>query len=466
MNGNTLVDITPAVPGDVPSQEEACWSGGTLGLRVVLNNTYGAPWWWQDPDSLAPMIALPNWPTGLKCYTLRSFKQVLVALNITKGNDNYPQMVKWSHPADPGLPPSSWDEADETKDAGETVLAETPGSCVDCVSLRDSNVIYKTDSVWGMQYIGGVFIYRFVKIFGDWGIPNRNCAVEFTAGQHFCFTGSDLYVHDGNTARSVAIGKFKSLVRTITVDQLPTCYVVNNPGFDEVWFCWRRENDGRLGADTALVWNHKDNTMSVRILQDYRYIGTGRVDPNAEAIDTWDVSGNTWDAANVVWAESAQIPAFMRLLGLGPTNLTWVDGTDTMHGPLLLERTYVGIPTRTDKAPDLSAMKFVRRVWPRFVGQTGTQLKVTFGSADSVGEDIKWREPLTFIIGTTRKFDITLSGKVMAIRIEADTMSQPTVPYIEDEMDQPRPKADLPATPVGLWRFNGMDIDVKAAGEM
>lgn len=472
VHGNTLTDIsaTDANPS-VPLPGELCWSGGNLGQLTILNDAHRTPWLWPDTELGTIMTQLPNWSEGMKCHTLRSFKQFLVALDVTKEDGTrYPTMVKWSHPADPGNPPPSWDETDPTKDAGETVLAETPGSCMDCVTLRDTNLIYKTDSVWGMQYIGGVFIFRFYKIFGDFGIPQRNCAVEYISGKHFCFTGTDLIIHDGNSARSIVEGRAKSRLRGINVDQIPTCYVVSHPAMSEVWFCWRRRTDGKQAADSAIVYNHLEDTVTFRDLPDYRFIATGRVDPKPNAIEVWDPNTEMWDNAGIVWSEFAQIPAFLRLLGLGDEKLNWVDGLNTIHSPFKLERTYVGIPVRADKPPDLSTMKFVRRVWPRFVGAKGTELQVTFGSADDVGDSIKWRNPILFVIGVTRKFDITLSGKVMAIRIESITPAMLKLAKAKDDAEGehpfPTPVAEPTVVPTQTWRFNGMDIDVKPAGEM
>lgn len=467
LQGVTLAEVTPvaAIPASYPAGA-LVWSGGTLGLLTIVHDTERTPWVWPEPVPTTPMIELANWPAGMTCYTLRSFKQILVAVGVTKGVNFYPTMVKWSHPADPGTVPPSWDETDETKDAGETVLAETSGQCVDAVGLRDALVIYKTDSVWGMSYIGGVFVYRFTKIFGEWGVPRRNCAVEYTAGKHFCFTGTDLMIHDGNHAQSIIKGKMKSLLRTITIDQLDTAFVCSNPAFSEVWFCWRNLLDGKMAANIAIVYNTIENTCSIRLLPDFRFIGTGRVDPTAEATQTWNGAVETWDSKNAVWAETAQIPAFLRLLGMGDNSIHWADGGSTMISPMLVERQYLGVPINAQGPPDLSAVKFVRRVWPRFTGPTGTEVYVTFGTADSINEPIKWRAPLLFVLGVTRKFDITLSGKVMAIRISVATAGDPLpTNLITEEELAPVPTA-APGAPTSYWRFAGLDVDLVPVGEM
>lgn len=440
--GLTVTDITPVAATALP-QDGLNWSGGVLGTVTILHNAAETPWAWITPNPAVKMIQLANWTAGMKAYTLRSFKQYLVALGVTKGGTFYPTMVKWSHPADPGTVPSSWDETDPTKDAGETALAETPGQCMDCVPLRDINVIYKQDSVWGMQYIGGVFVFRFYKIFGDFGIPARNCAVEYISGKHFVFTGTDLLVHDGNSSKSVVTGRMKSILAGINSEQLPYCFVCAHPAQNEVWFCYRRTG-GQEAADTALVYNYLEETLALRVLDSYRYIGTGRVDPLNTADSLWDTSAGTWDAAAPLWSEWALIPAFQRLLGLGYLGVSWVDGMPEGLAPAYIERTYVGFPVRADKAPDMSSVKFVRRIWPRFTGTTGTRLQITFGTSESVAEDIVWRTPIIFTIGVDKKIDLTLTGKVMALRIETD-----------------------PLTPNQyVWKYNGLDIDIQGAGEL
>lgn len=438
-----LTEVTPSgVTGLVGTGLN--WSGGTLGQVTFLNNGLQKPWAWMSNDPLTLMVELANWPASTTAQCLRSFKQYLVALDVTKGVSRYPTLVKWSHPADPGTVPVSWDETDPTRDAGEHTLSETPGVCVDSVPLRDVNIIYKTDSVWGMQLIGGVFVFRFYKIFGDFGAAKMNCAVEYSSGKHFVFTGTDVMIHDGTSARSITTNRVKSLFKLISSTQLLTCYVVAHPAMNEVWLCWRRAEDNVLAADTALIYNHSENTWTLRKLPDYRYIAPGRVE-QAPTDVTWDDLDDTssWEEDGILWGETENISSSLRLLGLGTLSMVWVDGLVSGMSTAKLERTYVGIPIRSGKPPDLSVVKFVSRVWPRIKGTAGTKLKITFGVANSVAKEPVWKAVKTFTIGTTEKLDLTLTGKMMAIRLEID-----------------------PTSPVqSAWSYHGMDIDVQPVGE-
>lgn len=436
-----LVDITPTGVTGIPGNG-LVWTGGAIGSAVFVNNGMQVPWAWLDVDPEDPMVTLPNWPSTLRAAVLRSFKNYLIALNITKSSTRYPSMVKWSHPADAGSVPISWDETDPTRDAGEYPLSETPGECVDLVPLKDVAVIYKSDSVWGMQWIGGVYIFRFFKMFSDFGMPKKDCAVEFAAGKHFVFTGTDAIVHDGVSARSVATGKVKSLFRTISTDQLSTSYVLSHTAMNEVWFCWRRSADGKMAADTALVFNHLDETWALRELNDYRFIGAGPVNAQNSTASVWGGYTGTWGEASLTWGEFTSIPAYKRLLAMSEQGLTWVDGlTIPLEGKL--ERTYVGIPVRTNQPPDLTCRKFVTIVWPRFKGEAGQRLLLTFGAAEGVAEEVKWKPTKTFTIGESRKACLTLSGRLIALRIETDPTSEVQ----------------------GIWSYHGLDMEVQKLGD-
>ena len=118
------------------------WTSTLLGGVPILNagNVTDPPQSW-DLNVANNCAALANWPANTYCKALRSYKNFLIALNITKTATNYPFMVKWSHPAVPGAVPSSWDETDPTKDAGEFDLAEGYDPIVDGLQLRESFIV-------------------------------------------------------------------------------------------------------------------------------------------------------------------------------------------------------------------------------------------------------------------------------------------------------------------------------------
>ncbi len=439
ING-AYTDVTRASGGDYIGQTLDRWSGGVLGGVVIANNGRETPQAWMTPAAANKLVNLANWPADTKAKSLRPFKQFLIALDVTKSGTRYPTLVKWSHPADPGTVPPSWNEADPTKDAGEYPLSETAGPVVDCVPLKDVNIIYKTDSVWGMQYIGGEFVFRFFKIFGDFGMPYRDCAVEFVSGRHLVFTGTDLIVHDGQAARSIAQGRLRSMLRSITEGQLSSCYLTVHNQMNEVWFCYRRASDQSAAADTAICYNWIGNTLTLRGLDQLYYVATGKIDPpNISAGSTWADATAGWDTNMLAWGESVPVTGNIRLLGFGTLQLYWLDATPLQTDDTLLERTYLGVALKADQPPDMSVMKFLSRIWPRFTGKTGDVVTITLGTTDSVANPIVWDTPQQFILGQSVKVDCTLAGRLFAIRVTSSGTEQ--------------------------WTLNGMDADVNFLGD-
>ena len=169
-DGGVHTNLTRAVGGAYGATVDGNWTGDVLGGVPVLNNGVDDPQMWLPVSPSQPLQLLSNWPANTKCNALRAFKNYLVALDVTKAAVRSAQMVKWSHPAAAGAVPSSWDPTDATKDAGEVMLAETADFCVDCAPMRDVNIIYKENSVYAMQFVGGTNIFRFPPLFKSVGI--------------------------------------------------------------------------------------------------------------------------------------------------------------------------------------------------------------------------------------------------------------------------------------------------------
>lgn len=436
--GGAYTEVT-RVSGDYGGTAANRWTGGALNGVLIANNGVDPPQLWSPIFYSTKLVNLPNWPANTSARAVRPFKNYLVALDVFKGSTRYPTMVKWSHPADPGQPPASWDETDPTKDAGEYPLSETFGYCIDAVPLRDILLIYKQDSVWGMQYIGGAYVFRFYKLFGNFGIPSQDCAVEFAQGQHLAYTGDDIVRHDGQNYRSVVHGRLRRVIANIADAQIKASYMAVHALEKEVWFCFQRNSGPTLAADTALVYNWESETCALRELNSYTYMQLGRIDPPQPQELTWNTQSMAWDTREAEWGETAPSPSAQYLVGFGPDQLYWLDSSNGPTLPTKLEKTYFGVPVQANKPPDLSAVKFLTRIWPRFIAEQGTPMQITLGSAMSVAEPIQWKSPQQFLVGVDTKIDCTLSGKLFAIRFEGIN--------------------------AGPWTYDGMDADIILAGQ-
>jgi len=368
-------DITRAVGGAYNTDATLLWTGGVLGGLLFMNNGIDHPQVQATPTASCKLSNLPNWPTTITCRaaSLRAFKNYLIALDVTKGPLRYRQMVKWSNAADPLTVPTTWNEADPANDAGEFSLADTNGDVVDCLPLRDVNIIYKTDSVYGQQYIGPPFIFRFYQIFKNVGILAKRCVTAFE--QFHCFIGNDLdvYVHDGNTIKSIAQDRVRAYLRqSIDGSNYERAFVVRNPTSTEIWICF--PTAGSAYCNRALMWNWRKDSWGLRDLDNVSSGVVGGIE-SADYLTTWDAlsaDGTTWDTWGVTWSEMESLPPDQKLVLSNPDRMTGLIETEyggaELGEPLIFQVERQGcwtMPCKVvdgNRVADLQSIKFIRRV--------------------------------------------------------------------------------------------------------
>lgn len=426
-------DITHATPrtGGVNT-----WSGCVFGGVPVLNAGDGKPPMYWNQDLTHKFADLPAWPATTSCKVLRQYKNMLIALDITKAGTRLPFMVKWSNLAVPGALPSTWNQDDATKDAGEFDLAEGQDPIVDGLGLKDSLIVYKESSTYAIDYIGGQFILKPRKVSGMSGLLNMNCAVEFEAGfgaMHFAVTGSDIVMHDGFSAKSVLDKKARRFFfQSIDVANKGKVFVFKNTFLNEIFVCY--PSIGAAWCDTALVYNYVDGTVSFRSLPNVTHAAYGPVDNSLAG--NWNQDDAPWDTDLTAWNGPDYTPDTARvMMGSADTKLFLLDASSSFDGDLphaYLERRGLAFD-----APE--RIKLVSGVRPRITGNKGGTVIVRLGAADSPDGEPIWAPPMTYMIGSTLKLDRFISGRYLAVRFETGTAF--------------------------TWRLDGFSLDVSDAGE-
>ena len=422
-------DITHATPRTGVVNQ---WTSTALSGIPILNvgDTSKVPMSW-DLNTANKFVDLANWPAGYYCKALRAYKNSLVALNVTIAGTNYPYMVLWSHPADPGAVPASWDTTDATKDAGKLDLAEGGDIIVDGMQLRDSFIIYKERSVWRMDYTGGPYVYRFSKVLGTSGALNRNCIVEID-GQHLVLTGSDVVVHDGQQAQSVLDKETRRyLFANIDTTNSGLAFVSKNPHFNEVFVCY--PSIGATSCDKAMVWNFKDNTVSFRTLPNVNHMAYGPVDNTLSG--TWAADAAPWASDLSSWDGPDYVPATARaIMASADTKLFMLDSSAAFDGSLPVAY----IERRGLSFDDPESMKLVKGIRARIVGETGATVLVYVGSSTDPYADPTYSTAMTHTIGSTIQCDCFVTGRYISIKFATGTAY--------------------------TWRLDSYDINVDKAG--
>lgn len=345
-------------------------------------------------------------------------------------------------------------------DAGYKDFNETGDFIVDGRQLRDLFIVYKEQSTWVMQYIGGRYVHAFRPLFHNIGALSRDCIVEFE-GKHVVLTASDLIMHDGQSVQSIIHQRWRDwLFNAIDSDYYENCFLAINHKNQEIWICFPE-----VGTSTpywctkALVYSWIHNTYTVRDLTRAAYIANGLVPfgQSGAATLTWDAFGGTWDAAAGEWNQRGFSNAEREMLLCQAENSITVSGSSTATPKLLkLDSTFqfdgmdftsyiqrqgltiAGQDRFGNPVVDLQSIKHVRAVWPYFEANTGVTIGISVGSQMDINDAITWYPEQTFTVGTDRKINCRVMGRYIALRFRT------THSYD--------------------WELTGYDLDIDKAG--
>ena len=411
-DGTTHTDVTRTSGGDYATNLTTIgnWTGTVYnGLPILCNGV-------DDPQALSNtgssnFVDLPNWAASTTCKTIKAFGNYLMALNLTESGTEYPNKVRWGDAAENFSFPSTWTAA-STNDAGEVTIGDESDFIVDGLALKQSFVIYKENSTWIANYIGGNLVFSFQKLFNDTGVLTRNCVAEFE-GRHFVVTQGDLIVHDAVRKQSVAT----DLVKKELFDDINDAYynltfVAHNVQQTEMWVCY--PSIGSQYCNKALIYNYVNNSFTFRDLPDIYHIGSGIVDPGATSI-TWNTQTATWTTYDGIWGERTYNPTERSILmaGVADTKLYRGDFGRQFDG-----ENYISTLERKGLTLDgnTNTVKQVRKLTPK-VGGSG-QVVISVGSSMSPNGTYTYTAGQNFDPTQNNKVDCRSTGKYIAVRFQ------------------------------------------------
>ncbi len=430
----TITTSAPAMDRDLNADNysgdaDNLWDGGILGGIPVINNGIDIPQAWNPIGASIRLVNLPNWPDDVTAKVVKPFRNYLIAMNIVEEGTERLHMYWWSHQADPGTVPDSWDHTDATKDAGRAELTDVNAGIIqDGEQLGDFFMIYKDGSTHGLQFVGGQFIWRRFDVFTATGILAQRCVATLPVAdnkptRHLLATGDDIIVHNARTAESVLNKRMRNFLNTnLDTTNYTRSYMAINPRETEGWFCFP-EN----GADfptLAIVWNYIDGTLGVRDLDDASFIAAGIVSDTVTESTVWDNLTGTWDSQTGPWGSRQFNPQEVDLLQCSPTKKRFLhlDQTNQFNGNNMnvsLERTGIGA-SRLDRfgrpVVDTTMRKLGTRLWPKM---TGGPVEIRLGAQEKINGTVVWQEAQTFTPGVDNFLDFKANGRLLAIIIES-----------------------------------------------
>jgi hypothetical protein len=367
-------------------------TGGTINGYLIVNSPVTGIYYW-DGDSATNFAQF-----GFKSYVAdvaRPFKQFIVQLGRTVNGVKRLQNVAWSASAEPGTLPDSFDASD-TNDAGDVDLAESSGPVVDCLQLANSNIIYMTDAIYAMQYIGGNDVFRFTRIPGTDGALGTGFVTDTPLGHVFLTSALDVRLHSGGESRSIASGRVKKYLNSLLASSGGAFATDRKQGFlitdysnEEVWLFLRTINNvASAGCDRALVWSWASDTWSV--------------------IDLSDSTETVFSATRGGWATTDN-------QGLLVTKGTFLGSSEyTNNGTArsgTLERTGLDFGDR-------DTFKSIHRSRWNIDGTAGQTVAIYHGSSKTADGTVTWTSPVTYTIGTTDYVNArATAGRFGAIKV-------------------------------------------------
>ena len=400
------------------------WQGGVLGGVLIACNGIDAPQSFTQGGS--QFADLTNFPATLKCKAIIPFRNHLIALNLTDSASgsavSKPFTLRWSDAIPVGTDnngSTTWDTSSAASEAAETSLMGTKGHILNAVQLGNLLMVYKEDSVYSLNYVGGAFTFNVREVFKDTGLFSRDAVVDLGDGKHVMVTTNDVVVHNGNSITSVIDDQMKTfLFSKIDSTYYYKTFLAHNKIKNEVWICFPATGASGGYPDTALIWHYIENTWATRDLPSVNYIAKGLVNP--VLTNTWAAATATYEGNTLNWGQQEYNPAIDSLLmcGTSDNKFYFADSGTTFAGTTFtatLERRGLNAG-RTD------AIKSISRVYPRLEG-TGT-VNISVGAEMSPGSGVSYNDPVSFTIGEDSKVDCRVKGRYAAIKIESSASSQ------------------------------------------
>jgi hypothetical protein len=447
-NGTSDFDLTRSAGGDYAANESHDWNGVVLGGIPILNNGVDVPQYWSAYNTATKLTALPNWTSTIRAKIIRNYGSFLVAFNITDTGVNYPHLVQWSHPADPGTVPSSWAYSDPTKDGGRKDLPDVnSGEIKEALQLQDTMYVYKERSIWKMKFIGGRFIMDFGS--GPWlegvGIIAARCVCVFADGSKHCVaTKDDIIWHNGNAHESILTGRQrKTLFEQIDLNNVQRSFMFAHPREQEVWFCY--PETGQTYPNKALVWKHEKGKGAITFVDGVTFRNAVRGDIEGASTEIWDSGTDTWDMDTGPWSEIFR----QQIVLCDPTasKLFQLDKSNTKNGtpfsPSIIRQGLgiMGKKRNGEIIEDIRVYKFVDSIWPK---ANGAAFRIRVGYQDNINSGVTWQPYVSFNPSADRYVnpfsdeDLPGSGVLWSIEFSATTGAQ--------------------------WRLDGYKVDVHNVG--
>ena len=373
---SNISDITGSALTPVTASWQ--WCATWLNNIPCFTNGLDAPRYWAG-DVGTPAADLPNWPAGTICKSLFAFKHHLIALDIDGPSGHFESQILWSDAAAPGDVPATWTAA-ANNEAGDDILAETPGPALCGISLLDTGLIFKRSSTYALNYVEGEDVFSTRLLDGTRGALTRR-AVADVGGHALVVTDGDVMMTDGTNWQSLAQGRIRDhIFGQLDQDSYEMLFVVFDRARGEARIYY--PTTGNSFCNECVVYHVASDAFSVLPAEDVSHAAVGVIN-DLSPDESWDVDSEVWDDDTSAWNSANFSLANEQLLVAQNSDVLTLEnaGASVAVDALLSKHDMsMGAPER---------FKFVRRVHVRTNGTPGT-LYVRVGSRATAAGSITW----------------------------------------------------------------------------
>lgn len=425
-----VTDVSPTLPvwGTLTSRVTATRLGGV----TYLNSEEGGPLYRSKPADLS-FSRLPGFGTNYKAKTLRSYRDYVIGLNVTKDSVRYPNMIKWSDVVQAGSPPPNWDVTNLASHAGENVINDARGALVDGLALGNTFILYGSEETYRMYFIGTPLIFAVEKLFDDLGVNGQDCAVEID-GKHYVFGNDQIYMHDGVQKISLSDGKVsEKIFGSINFSKRDDCFVFQNPSQSEIFFCYPSTSDevkwssnDVTGCNEAAVYNYTTGVWSFVDLPGITsaLMASFPIDTTWNDLGTWATTVGTWRSYE---GSEPQLPVVLSSGNPAMAHAAQLYFMDNLKDGFLsnvadsrfLFDGYVetSIKDTDDMGGTLASTKLVSNLFPQALALSpDAYMSISIGSAKTTSSPILWSNPVLFYPETDYKCDFRVTGRYLTMK--------------------------------------------------
>jgi hypothetical protein len=336
------------VPGAYPG--DAAWVSPTTHALTTLNEEVPYPDFYQvyynedtgitvvsiggleKDDKVSIQIRTRN-IIKVSCGIIEAFGNLIVAGNLkttdatntSKTLRRQPGVIRVSDVAATDSFPTNWNPfASSVSTADEFTLSET-SVVKDMKTLQSNFYIYSTQGIHQLRLTGNLKLpVAFSSVTETYGALSTKSVVEYD-GRHFVVGKNDIYSFTGNPADIKSLCDNRTRVyfyNNLNPSFLDKTFVLANHRENEIWINYPTIQSTTGECNESLIYNYRDNTWTIRDLNDVKAGDIGPVVgggiPQATLALNNGSSGNNADTGNAGYTNVSNAQVQTTVFGTQP----------------------------------------------------------------------------------------------------------------------------------------------------